>query len=84
MQKSKQELKIKTKEGPFVIVLESTEGETGYTVRVKGLPEIITESRNIQEAKKMAKEAIKLCVNTKDEHSTNTKIKRSSQITSYS
>ena len=80
MKKSKKELKIKTKEGFFTIILESIKGETGYTVRVKGLPEVITEGRNIEEAKKMAREAIEFCVEC-NEHSTDIKVKRNPQIT---
>ena len=62
MKKSRKEIKIKTKEGFFIIILESTKDEAGYTVRVKGLPEIVTEDRNIEEAKKMAREAIEFCI----------------------
>lgn len=84
MTKYKRKYKIKTDFGTFEIVLKSDDGERGYTVKVPKLPEIVTEGRTIEDAKKMAREAIGLCIESqKDEHYTNSKSKGySSNITS--
>lgn len=75
--KYKRKYNIRADQGIFRIVLESDNKERGYTVRVPKFPEIITEGKTIQEAKKMAREAIELCVECiEDEHHTHTKSKR--------
>ena len=72
----KKQLNIRTERGMFKIELQTWDNEPGYVVRVPKLPEIITQGSSIKEAKKMAREAIDLCL--KDEHYTHTKSARSS------
>jgi len=55
-------LNIRTNRGAFDITLETWNGESGYVVRVPAFPEIVTQGDTISEAKKMAREAIELCL----------------------
>lgn len=59
---NRKKLNIRTKKGVFGIVLETWDNESGYVVRVPKFPEIVTQGENIAEAKKMAREAIELCI----------------------
>ena len=75
-------LNIKAKDKRFKISLQCWEGEKGYVVRVPAFPEIVTEGSSIIEAKKMAKEAIGLCLECqKNEYYPNLKSKRHSPVT---
>lgn len=51
---------IKTKFGSFDCVFESNAPEKGYTITVPKLKGIVTCGENLNEARKMAKEAIEL------------------------
>ena len=61
----KKKLNIRAGGGIFEIVLESWDGDYGYTVRVPKFPQIITQGDNIEEAKRMARDAIELCIGDK-------------------
>lgn len=60
-------MNIRTRKGIFTIVLEQWNGEPGYVVRVPKLPEIVTQGDTIVEARRMAAEAIELCVQCNNE-----------------
>ncbi len=49
-------------------VLFKKEPEGGYTVIVPSLPGCITYGKDLEEAKKMAREAIELCLESLREH----------------
>jgi len=53
-------IEVKTRYGKHISVLEPD--EAGYTVTVPGLTGVVTWGKNVEQAKKMAKEAIELCV----------------------
>lgn len=53
-------INIKTRFGNFDSVFESNTPEKGYTVTIPRLKGVITFGGNLEEAKKMAKEAIEL------------------------
>lgn len=73
----KKQLNIKVCGKTHTIILEKWGEDKGYVARVVNLPEIITEGKNITEAKKMAKEAIELCLECEqNEHYSNFKSKR--------
>lgn len=75
----KRQLNVRTQKGIFQIELQTWDNESGYVVRVPALPEIVTGGSNIEEAKKMAREAIELCIECQEnEHHTNIKSKRGS------
>jgi len=57
---NKKYLEVKTRYGNHVCVLEPD--EVGYTVTVPGLSGVVTWGKTLEQAKKMAKEAIELCV----------------------
>ena len=80
---NKKKFNVRTLKGIFSIILEEWENERGYTVRVPKFPEIVTEGDSIKEAKKMAKEAIELCIECmENEHHTYTKSKRLTAVAS--
>lgn len=58
---------MKTKDVSFRIVLRP-EPEGGYTVVVPSLPGCITYGENVEEAKKMAKDAIKAYLKSMRKH----------------
>ena len=58
---------MKTKDLSFRIVLRP-EREGGYTVIVPSLPGCITYGENVQEAKKMAKDAIMAYLRSMEKH----------------
>jgi predicted RNase H-like HicB family nuclease len=60
MAKSKKIISIKTRFGNFDCLFEKNRPENGYTVTVPKLKGIVTCGENLNEAKKMAKEAIEL------------------------
>lgn len=61
MQKNgKKYIEIKTRYGTHTSALEPD--EKGYVVTVPGLPGVVTWGRDVEHAKKMAKDAIELCV----------------------
>lgn len=49
-------------------ILLKKEPEGGYTVTVPSLPECVTYGKNVDDAIKMAKEAIELCIETLKSH----------------
>lgn len=57
----KKYLAVQTRYGKHLCLFELDDKE-GYIVTVPGLPGTITWGKNISEAKKMAQEAIELCV----------------------
>ena len=74
-------LNVKTGGKCFKVSLQCWEGERGYVVRVPVFPEIVTEGSSITEAKKMAREAIGLCLKCEgNEHYSNLKSKRHSSV----
>jgi len=58
---------MKTKKASFRIILRP-EPEGGYTVMVPSLPGCITYGEDIQEAKKMAQDAIKAYIASMKKH----------------
>lgn len=58
---------MKTKELNYKVIFQK-EPEGGYTVLVPALPGCITYGKNLKEAKKMAKEAIELYLESLKEH----------------
>ena len=60
MKNGRKYTEVKTRYGTHISVLEPD--EVGYTVTVPGLPGAVTWGRNVEQAKKMAKEVIELCV----------------------
>lgn len=63
---NRKKINIRTKKGVFAVVLETWDNEPGYVVRVPKFPEIVTQGDNITEAKKMAREAIELCIECRE------------------
>ncbi len=60
MKSNKKILRIKTKLGEFNCVFESNYPEKGYTVTVPKLKGVVTFGDNLDEAKKMIREAVEL------------------------
>jgi len=60
MKNKKKTIKIKSKMGEYDCLFESNYPEKGYTVTVPTLPGIVTCGDTLEEAKKMAREAIEL------------------------
>jgi len=58
---------MKSKVLNYTIILQK-EDEGGYTVVVPALPGCVTYGKNVEEAKKMAIEAIELYLESLDEH----------------
>lgn len=58
----REKMNVRTRKGVFAIILEQWDDEPGYVVRVPWFPEIVTQGDTIAEARKMAAEAIELCV----------------------
>ena len=58
---SKKYMEVQTGYGKHICLFEPDD-QKGYIVTVPGLPGTITWGRTISEAKKMAQEAIELCV----------------------
>ena len=58
---NKRIIEVKTKYGIHKVVLEPDE-KKGYIVTAPGLPGVITWGKRINHAKKMAREAIELCI----------------------
>ena len=70
-------IQARTSGGVFRVELQVWDKDKGYVVRVPRFPEIVTEGANLLEAKKMAKEAIELCLECqKNEHHPGLKSKR--------
>ena len=53
-------VKVETRVGAFECLFESNTPEKGYTVTVPKLRGVVTFGENLEEAKKMAREAIEL------------------------
>ncbi len=82
---AKRKLNIRTAYGKYTIVLEKWEGDHSYVVRVPKHREIITQGGTINEAKKMAREAIELCIDCENnEHYTDIKSKRNTTLVAAS
>ena len=60
-------MKVKTKTLNYTVLLQK-EPEGGYTVTVPVLPGCVTYGKDLQEAKKMAKEAISLYIESLKAH----------------
>lgn len=75
--KHAQRLYVHTSYGDHVGIFERDE-KRGFIVTVPGLPGVVTWGRNIAHAKKMAREAIELCVECKAEEAVRYMTKRSS------
>lgn len=60
MKKDGKHKEVKTRYGAHDAVL--VPDEKGYVVTVPGLPGVVTWGRDIEHAKKMAKDAIELCI----------------------
>ncbi|MBI4215168.1 MAG: type II toxin-antitoxin system HicB family antitoxin [Parcubacteria group bacterium] len=58
----KYKFNLRTSKGIFEVIFESNDEEKGYTVIVPSLPEIVTEGKTLDDAKKMAREAIELAI----------------------
>lgn len=61
---------MKTAEFSYTAIFQK-EPEGGYTVIVPSLPGCVTYGKNLEEAKKMAKEAIELYLESLKEHNEN-------------
>lgn len=64
--KHTQRLYIRTSYGDHLSIFEPDE-KKGFIVTVPGLPGVVTWGKNIAHAKKMAREAIELCVECRAE-----------------
>lgn len=73
----KRYIEVKTRYGTHTAVLEPD--ENGYVVTVPGLPGVVTWGRDIEHAKKMAKDAIELCVECLAEENLSKPIKHKSK-----
>jgi len=55
-------ISIRTKYGSHIGVFETDPDKGGFVVTGKELPGVVTWGRNLAHAKKMAKEAMELCI----------------------
>lgn len=60
---SKKAFSIKTKDGIFKVYIWFDRGDRAYLVKGVSLPAVTTFGKNLQEAKKMAREALELFCN---------------------
>lgn len=74
-------IQVRTGGEIFKVVLQVWDEEKGYVVRVPRFPEIVTEGANLVEAKRMAKEAIEICLECQEnEYHPRLKSKRDFQL----
>jgi predicted RNase H-like HicB family nuclease len=78
MNKHLKEIEIRTRYGTHTAVLEPD--EKGYVVKVPGLPGVVTWGKDIDHAKKMAKDAIELCIECLAEEKLSKSSRRGSKI----